>query len=110
MRISDWSSDVCSSDLKLHLFPRAVNLAVWLNVDVKPVMGRDKHQSFSHRHAFCIEERKLGNSTGKPGKGDRCLIKFLFQHRTCSVTELSATLRQQEYGPDRKHTRMNSSP
>src|SRR3546814_11576053 len=76
MRISDWSSDVCSSDLAFSLFPRGVGVAAGLRqsgaIDQPPVAppgcsGRQRSGSLIHCQCSCrtLEERSEERRVGK---------------------------------------------
>src|SRR3546814_3254321 len=75
MRISDWSSDVCSSDLRATHTPiRDFELT---GSQAGEIDGRDE-QAFllalsdpSRSHAFCVVQ-------GEPGSGKSHLIRWLF--------------------------------
>src|SRR3546814_2348555 len=45
MRISDWSSDVCSSDLAMDLLADNV---FYHNVPLEPIVGRENVRAFTH--------------------------------------------------------------
>src|SRR3546814_3424885 len=67
MRISDWSSDVCSSDLPLAVEPAAARHVRWLKPDlVAEIAFAEYTASGSVRHASFVglrarsEERRVG--------------------------------------------------
>src|SRR3546814_9626759 len=60
MRISDWSSDVCSSDL-LVLLPSG-KFRAWFKVKIT------KH-FFQHRYDYRNEWIRFTNTIGRPGEG-----------------------------------------
>src|SRR3546814_18751051 len=55
MRISDWSSDVCSSDLRLRGDRRAQKFAV-LGGDVQRVLAQDRDHLEAERDAQVLED------------------------------------------------------
>src|SRR3546814_21133323 len=65
MRISDWSSDVCSSDLMLEpLFAARMNLTVagrYLFLREESLSGRDKRGFIDVRHYDCRTVHALSN-------------------------------------------------
>src|SRR3546814_5938488 len=99
MRISDWSSDVCSSDLDHHLlelrFHRTVDAQVGEvarqpsdQLGVEHVGRHDEDQ-----HATVLQQRQ------------RALIEQLFQPRTALTLIADVAV----HVLDRKSTRLNSS-
>src|SRR3546814_12019579 len=52
MRISDWSSDVCSSDLRFGLLPQANNLFPALLRKCRKIPGCSDHDQSGHIHQF----------------------------------------------------------
>src|SRR3546814_6294053 len=99
MRISDWSSDVCSSDLSRRLvaFHRAI-------LCLRLAGGGD----FLVGHGTIGMAEKLpagGSSGGAPGRGrgDRIV-------RGDGTTVDRRAFLWQRYRVDRKSTRLNSSP
>src|SRR3546814_9373101 len=105
MRISDWSSDVCSSDLQGFTLARA---------DGKPLQY-DRYSLFIGDDAFVSRDGALldGDADGTAGGGYRASI--LFASPSAGTAELPDFTR----GPgehvdvpleeDRKSTRLNSS-
>src|SRR3546814_1251391 len=76
MRISDWSSDVCSSDLKRSLAAVRIDLLH----DLSSVMCRDRHDLGL---AVALDQSKHGHLAGSapaafafPGPAKRRFIKF----------------------------------
>src|SRR3546814_12275150 len=59
MRISDWSSDVCSSDLLLGLFGEHVGAAM-AERDVAGAAGRGRHADADERAGDAVEACGLG--------------------------------------------------
>src|SRR3546814_8388068 len=56
MRISDWSSDVCSSDLQIIMHHRARHIAVRRRPPAKPHPGPDEASKF--RITVAVEHRQ----------------------------------------------------
>src|SRR3546814_2301344 len=106
MRISDWSSDVCSSDLPCAGLRRAVTD---LAVDPFAFSG-------GHGPAFAIAASELAGTVDRGrrggGRAGRCLLVELAPVPCGSLSDLArvaAPVARQHPG-DRKSTRLNSSP
>src|SRR3546814_20681148 len=67
MRISDWSSDVCSSDLKTNFVPDKVTLTegdkvVWLNHDNSEhriTVGSDSRSGYQLLNSLVLQNRTI---------------------------------------------------
>src|SRR3546814_20268069 len=71
MRISDWSSDVCSSDLVTGLFRAAGKIAKDLGIEddgyrVLANTGRNGHQEVPHFHLHIFGGQPLGRMIRPP--------------------------------------------
>src|SRR3546814_7202588 len=100
MRISDWSSDVCSSDLKLLLSIRT----------------SDKHGTSGHMKLLAVDRsvgalfRMLGATwRGTPGQNDLAGVHFQQGDEIRIEGERSNVILDGEIFEDRKSTRLNSS-
>src|SRR3546814_3233813 len=109
MRISDWSSDVCSSDLLrkgavLHLLGQQAGVVVG---DVGKAPALLQHVERLAAHGQPLEAAVGATVAGR--QGDRRLIQALdaAAHATlpCSLGSCAVSLA----GADRKSTRLNSS-
>src|SRR3546814_5645215 len=118
MRISDWSSDVCSSDLELsgveHLLDRAkIHLGIILGEDVVEAALRDPHVE---RHLAALEA--VHRYAGAALLALLATAAGLAQARADATSDTDATLAGarivtnfvQFHILDRKSTRLNSSP
>src|SRR3546814_3114921 len=108
MRISDWSSDVCSSDLFLDLFvafvhqgPHAAPLAAG-NEDVADLESAALHQNGGDRPAAALQPGFDDDALGHAVRVRRELEHLgLQQDRLLELIEVGLL--------DRKSTRLNSS-
>src|SRR3546814_6262620 len=117
MRISDWSSDVCSSDLfgelaRLDVIdPVAFSFGVGEQVQEVPVGHAALH---IERCLFCkfrCQRSKTFESGGGPGEGDGGAKGNIIGNRLSQV-RLYLTAAERAQGlecADRKSTRLNSS-
>src|SRR3546814_4458705 len=97
MRISDWSSDVCSSDLTMH---RATDAHAWHKMETMNTQQLKKTGSAFH-HA--LESIILG--------GERC-SRWSFVYVCCCCSKgvlLENRKPAKQHLVDRKSTRLNSS-
>src|SRR3546814_6145862 len=104
MRISDWSSDVCSSDLEQTVFPEE---AVGCRFEVHDVL-RIRGQSSQNSENALNEERRLYESL--ICKVGQCMemtgiIHLIFEPCIVFVKQDNGIF----YLRDRKSTRLNSS-
>src|SRR3546814_4537600 len=102
MRISDWSSDVCSSDLNFDIYV-AVTVNVTGTADTVIVhLGNSASGTYSQQHGSptTITDHNLD-----AGKGELAYVsgKFVYTDADGTVYTFSSTV------PDRKSTRLNSS-
>src|SRR3546814_8743395 len=103
MRISDWSSDVCSSDLQPKVahwnLGRLAQALSPLFGDVQPLQdGLDRYAAAYERRERETTAHKLGLAECRDG--DVGLVQDL--HELMQAAEIDMTL-------DRKSTRLNSS-
>src|SRR3546814_8458332 len=97
MRISDWSSDVCSSDLAVKIVTDPVEDLLKASALVPPV-GAERRIS--------EEEHTLGRAYGR---AQLPLIEMLdVERETADRGPVATCILQQRLG-DRKSTRLNSS-
>src|SRR3546814_1126208 len=111
MRISDWSSDVCSSDLRPAL-ERAPELARIAKADAGADLG-DRQvaaaQQFARSlaaHLVVQDAEAAAGGEQLPAQGAFCQVQFrgdITQRRALVHT------RAQQMAQDRKSTRLNSS-
>src|SRR3546814_1428371 len=99
MRISDWSSDVCSSDLRLVVRPNIVKEQA---KRARPQMP--KHVEFgqladAHSRNAGVDDR-MAAIAAKPAR-------WLVEHLSVALLELPGRARADDI--DRKSTRLNSS-
>src|SRR3546814_4998538 len=68
MRISDWSSDVCSSDLKTEPLARFFRFGEQLIELPLPIAGNARQKKTARRRSFCTrsEERRVGKECVSP--------------------------------------------
>src|SRR3546814_8917557 len=96
MRISDWSSDVCSSDLTAN-----ANFLGLMGYRLEEIAGKHHRIFCAHDHAqsqdYADFWQKLGSGAFDAGAYER-------RDRDGREIWLQAT-----YNPDRKSTRLNSS-
>src|SRR3546814_10320846 len=96
MRISDWSSDVCSSDL----CPHPPGSCSWADADkTTPPAAPSTHQ---HHPDETHPRQQVRASTTAPTPPADCT------HRSPNSSNHATTARSPE-NPDRKSTRLNSS-
>src|SRR3546814_10352479 len=102
MRISDWSSDVCSSDLE-----KACELGV---ARLQPVLTRravvDK-LNLPRLHSHLVEAAEQCGRTALPELGEMVKLQNLLKNWSQSRHLFFAD--EQGGTPDRKSTRLNSS-
>src|SRR3546814_5878358 len=98
MRISDWSSDVCSSDLSVYAF----SFYIWQQVQRWPTNGEEEYP------------RNLRALSAYLTPSCRAFLQQDYEYRRASG-ELRQRVRGiyeipgRGYGEDRKSTRLNSS-
>src|SRR3546814_7585616 len=106
MRISDWSSDVCSSDLKLGLYPFKTRLQLWINRCVPCwVLLIDLLQ---HSNTFPGQRMCAGIAVGL-GDGQAKLLILELLEKGDATLPAHRCLAQVTRAGDRKSTRLNSS-
>src|SRR3546814_2448732 len=109
MRISDWSSDVCSSDLQLLALTRYevqgqarpfldIGLHVWPTAGY-PIAGISQHQRLL-RQAICILQSNLEIEN---------MVRLSRQRRAIHEIVARGRQRPRTVGVERKSTRLNSS-
>src|SRR3546814_19276256 len=64
MRISDWSSDVCSSDLTIVFYTNLVNVPLWYRERDDKIISRSAEGTFAP-HSGSDLAKKLANMMGK---------------------------------------------
>src|SRR3546814_3265826 len=105
MRISDWSSDVCSSDLDLVAFQvRSLLKSDWQNIDAENDDAIDGAVLLRHRGKFLGRMLFVQVKSGPSFKLNYQQARFQGMIGVKLGKEYIATHR-----PDRKSTRLNSS-
>src|SRR3546814_5399839 len=106
MRISDWSSDVCSSDLLTILHPAEVELSETINLIFDKVASLDPV-----RVVFdSLSELRLLAQSPLRYRRQVLALKHFFAARNCTVILLDdLTASEADLQLDRKSTRLNSS-
>src|SRR3546814_3146581 len=99
MRISDWSSDVCSSDLEQHR-----DLLADTHVNAIGLRDEEHRESAIHHRAVEIEAVAQRQDKGDDAPVDALLLELLHRLR---IGGFRAGGRKGE--EDRKSTRLNSS-
>src|SRR3546814_6897753 len=102
MRISDWSSDVCSSDLRVGEQAEARDVAVGIGLDAGDQVGTSGAGK-QMGEAFLRLEVLLHRYPAADFRHRRHLAAFGLEHRE------DAGLARQPCQLDRKSTRLNSS-
>src|SRR3546814_4840312 len=113
MRISDWSSDVCSSDLYREQVPRSVEvlvqkliehfILVFLESDCPHVVLIDQGHKYDINHIFQREYKSSASSHKFQIEGHH------FTQHGFRLPTSSTTKHKLVYAADRKSTRLNSS-
>src|SRR3546814_10512836 len=96
MRISDWSSDVCSSDLDLAIAYVEDQISVRMNEAIKAAMAAKKVDLLVSPEAVLARENNVDISDAVVTELNRILPSV-------------STAPPAGYQPDRKSTRLNSS-
>src|SRR3546814_10531048 len=106
MRISDWSSDVCSSDLEVeHVAVDVVDQAAAVEAALGRVaavaVGRADQADRAHQHG--VGGGGVGRLVLRPGAGiDGGSLRW-------RAADLVVAAAGQQHGPDRKSKRLNYS-
>src|SRR3546814_8477576 len=116
MRISDWSSDVCSSDLKIVAFAAVIGVLTYVIIAIlEPSSdGPSSERSAVFSDASGLKPRdgvrlagvKVGYVTAIDLKGPHAVVHFQMTNDVAITSSTTAAVRYQK---DRKSTRLNSS-
>src|SRR3546814_5988279 len=101
MRISDWSSDVCSSDLKISRLGNAVDVAVEKHASVAE-RALNKAKAIAEKSGLTAQILSIENSFSKSRNEPAFVFSSLEQLLELSPDDHSKRL-------DRTSTRLNSS-
>src|SRR3546814_6127660 len=102
LRISDWSSDVCASDLQAFMARQAKQLAQVVNQIGQPMIGRQRLNGF-------MNKRVAGVVLVNIAYGGMLLQALMQRLQTLQVLIGYLARRLVCTTPDRKSTRLNSS-
>src|SRR3546814_2758773 len=105
MRISDWSSDVCSSDLRCFVFPRVAQIASKKSIPMS-VTKLPFDPSWFSRQRTCLAPQSLARRDGDTSATHAAQIS------ACTLQHILhfAPHQANDAPQDRKSTRLNSSP
>src|SRR3546814_2645285 len=111
MRISDWSSDVCSSDLDLRVCSGEVEADIAARLDDLELQFVRPATSPIVKHRLLVG---IGSIRDGPNLVSRALVRVVNQLREAGQHTVDAVLLEQPEdiacrGLDRKSTRLNSS-
>src|SRR3546814_5673448 len=113
MRISDWSSDVCSSDLEAQVAREALEIGPAL----EPILQRLGEQVELLRFGFALASRRLARPADRVARDRhrararlRGAMRIAVRRHQRIATEQAGRSRGLGFRLDRKSTRLNSSP
>src|SRR3546814_12796589 len=93
MRISDWSSDVCSSDLPFDIADHHLIVTASMGIAVAPQDGRDRDEILQHAD-MALYQAKHG------GRNRYSLFEWSMKERLHRVREIEARSEERRAGKE----------
>src|SRR3546814_8040179 len=85
MRISDWSSDVCSSDLRDGLAPVTIEKISWLLAKAYPVIGNIPIAQITPHEALAVLRKVEATGAYESARRMRSVLSRVFRYGVATV-------------------------
>src|SRR3546814_16620540 len=106
MRISDWSSDVCSSDLRDGLAPVTIEKISWLLAKAYPVIGNIPIAQITPHEALAVLRKVEATGAYESARRMRSVLSRVFRYGVATVRcdkDVAAALRGAIASPKVNH-------